>query len=50
MEVCSSIQTIKYIHKYIYKGSDHATIQMDIKNDKIIQYFQGRYIGPTKAI
>ena len=35
VEVCSSVQAIKYIYKYIYKGSDCATIQVDIENDKI---------------
>jgi len=26
VEVCASIQAIKYIYKYIYKGSDRATL------------------------
>ena len=50
MEVCSSIQAIKYIHKYIYKVFNHAIIQVNIKNDEIAQYIQDRYIGPTKAM
>ena len=28
VEVCASMQAIKYIHKYIYKGADHTTIQL----------------------
>lgn len=40
IEVCSSAQAIKYIYKYIYKGSDCTTIQIDIENDKIAQYLQ----------
>ena len=27
LEVCASIKSIKYVHKYIYKGPDHATLQ-----------------------
>ncbi len=26
MEICSSISTIKYLYKYVYKGLDHATV------------------------
>ena len=29
MEVCSTIHAIKYIHKYIYKGLDHATMELE---------------------
>lgn len=50
VEVCSSVQAIKYIHKYIYKGSDRATIQLDLDKDQIAQYLQGRYIRPTEAV
>jgi len=51
VEVCASINAIKYIHKYIYKGSDQTTLQVDDPNhDEIKQYLQGRYIGPTEAI
>jgi hypothetical protein len=24
MEICSSISTVKYLYKYVYKGLDHA--------------------------
>ena len=50
VEICSSVQAIKYIHKYIYKGSNRATIQVDIEKDEVAQYFQGRYIGPKEAM
>lgn len=50
VEVCSSVQAIEYIHKYIYKSFDHATIQVDMKKDEIVQYLQGRYIEPTEAM
>ena len=50
IEIYSSVQAIKYIHKYIYKGSDRATIQVDIEKDEFAQYLQERYIGPTEAM
>ena len=28
IEVCKSVQAIKYIYKYIYKGKDHATLAL----------------------
>ena len=44
------MQAIKYIHNYIYKGSDRATIQVNLEKDKVAQYLQERYIGPTEAM
>ena len=49
IKICASIKSIKYIHKYIYKGSDYTTLRL-IDGDKVIQYLQGRYISPSKAI
>ena len=50
VEVCALIQAIKYIHKYIYKGSYRTTLQLDTNTDEIQKYVQGRYIGPTEAV
>ena len=50
VEVCAFIQSIKYIHKYIYKGNDCTTLQLAIDGNKVKQYLQGCYIGPSKAI
>ena len=50
IKIYSSVQAIKYIHKYIYKGLNRATIQVDLKKDKVAQYLQKRYIGPTEAM
>ena len=50
VEVCASIKAIKYIHKYIYKGPDHATLEISGGNiDEIKQYVDSRYIGPIEA-
>jgi hypothetical protein len=50
VEVCASIKAIKYIHKYIYKGPDRATLEISGGNiDEIKQYVDSRYIGPIEA-
>src|SRR5882762_5330383 len=32
VEVCASIKAVKYIHKYIYKGPDMATVRVGQTN------------------
>ena len=49
VEICASIRAIKYIHKYIYKGSDRITMEVQNK-DEIQCHLQARYIGPCKAM
>ena len=29
VEVCATVKAVKYIHKYIYKGADRTTVQID---------------------
>ena len=57
VEVCSSIQSIKYIHKYIYKGHDAASVVITnntnetvIEHDEIKQFVETRYVGPSEAV
>ena len=50
VEVCGSVQAVKYIHKYIYKGGDRVTVTVDSDQNEIKRYLHGRYIGPTEAI
>ena len=50
VKVYTSVQAIKYINKYIYKGNNCTTIQLLDNNNEINKYLYGRYIGPTKAI
>ncbi len=58
--MCASIASVKYLYKYIYKGSDRATIEIgtasqieiDPSNkieNEIKQYLDGRYISPPEA-
>ena len=49
VEVCATVKAVKYIHKYIYKVADRATVQIDGFDDEIARHLNGRYIGPTQA-
>src|SRR5438552_19140463 len=49
IEVCTTVSTIKYIHKYIYKGSDLATVSIEDDHDEINMHIQAWYLSPTRA-
>ena len=49
VEVCTTIQTIKYIHKYVYKERDKTTLEIANTNE-IKRYVTCRYIGPSQAV
>lgn len=50
VEVCASVKVVKYIHKYVYKGPDQATVAMNVRAYEVSRHLQGRYIGPTEAM
>ncbi|GBP76086.1 hypothetical protein EVAR_46954_1 [Eumeta japonica] len=52
IELCSSVKSIKYICKYVHKGSDMAvfSVQNVNKNDEITRYQIGRYISSNEAV
>jgi hypothetical protein len=50
IEVCTSIRAIRYIHKYIYKGRDRATAEVQLDKDEIKQYISGRTLGASEGI
>ncbi|KAI8120455.1 hypothetical protein CVS40_8291 [Lucilia cuprina] len=56
VEFCSSVQAIKYICKYINKGSDQAIfdIQQERRNvdnrNEVLSYQAGRYISSNEAV
>ncbi|XP_044595144.1 uncharacterized protein LOC123272415 [Cotesia glomerata] len=59
VEFCSSVKSIKYICKYVHKGSDMAVFRVENtnvnappvnKNDEITLYQIGRYISSNKAV
>ena len=47
IEICSGIAAVKYLYKYMYKGSDRATIE--VNNDEVKQYIDGRYLSASEA-
>ena len=49
VKICASIKAIKYIHKYIYKGHDHATLGVGEDIDEILEHIGSHYIGPSEA-
>lgn len=57
VEVCSSVKSIKYIYKYIYKGYDCATLRFSKVNNEadelvyneVDNYLNGRYVGSVEA-
>jgi hypothetical protein len=51
MEACMDVCAFKYIHKYVYKGGDHASWAVgDENNDEIQQHLDGRYVASNEAI
>ncbi|XP_056695709.1 uncharacterized protein [Spinacia oleracea] len=54
VEVCSTIQAVKYLYKYVYKGHDRISFnvvqpgeQRDV--DEIDQFQSGRWVSPCEA-
>jgi hypothetical protein len=54
VEYCNSIKSIKYVCKYVMKGSDAAMFaivgQVDNRLDEISTFQQGRYYSSSEAI
>ena len=50
VEICASVQSIKYIHKYVYKGTDRTTVAVTNTDDEIARYVHARYVSPCEAI
>jgi hypothetical protein len=49
VEICTTVQAIKYIYKYVYKGRDKTTLKI-ANTDKIKRYMTCRYIGLSQAV
>ena len=55
VELCSSIQSIKYVTKYVTKGSDMATVEISKREsnarpkDEIGDFKSGRYVSSPEA-
>ncbi|XP_050065709.1 uncharacterized protein LOC126554705 [Aphis gossypii] len=52
VESCHSVKSIKYICKYVAKGSDMAVIGIGAENsnDEVTQYQMGRYVSSNEAV
>ena len=53
VEMCGSIACVKYLYKYVYKGSDTVSVSVvpvDGIQDEILNYIKGRYVGPSEAL
>ncbi|XP_021995720.1 uncharacterized protein LOC110892890 [Helianthus annuus] len=55
VEVCSSIKSVKYLFKYVYKGHDKQVIQVDqsepgVVVNEIKSFQDARYISPLEAM
>ena len=53
VEYCNSVKSIKYICKYVNKGSDQVVFGLESDgsaNDEIKRYLLGRYISSNKAV
>jgi hypothetical protein len=49
VEIFSSISSVKYLYKYIYKGHDRATAMLE-SHDEIKQYLDARYVSASEAM
>ncbi|XP_043464096.1 uncharacterized protein LOC122499686 [Leptopilina heterotoma] len=55
--VGGGIESVKYLHKYMYKGHDSAAINISetsneesiVNHDEIKNFIDGRYVGPVEA-
>lgn len=50
VEICATVEAVKYINKYVYKGSDRTTAVVSGTDDEINRYITSRYIGPQEAV
>lgn len=50
VEACNSVKSIKYICKYVNKGSDQAAFALENNKDEIKMYESGRYISTSEAV
>lgn len=54
VEVCASVHSVKYIHKYVYKGHDCANIKISseegvLRHDEVSTFLNTRYVSACEA-
>ena len=52
VEVCMTVRAVKYLYKYIYKGHDCASIEINerIDHDEIKTFLDARYVSAPEAL
>ncbi|KAH9075933.1 hypothetical protein Ae201684P_012423 [Aphanomyces euteiches] len=51
VEACTSISAVKYLYKYIFKGSDRSNFQLESSElDEIKQYQDAHYVSCCEAL
>ena len=50
VEYCNSVKSMKYVCKYVNKGSDMVIFAVTNANDEVSQYQMGRYVSSNEAI
>uniref|UniRef100_A0A8D9B6G9 ATP-dependent DNA helicase n=1 Tax=Cacopsylla melanoneura TaxID=428564 RepID=A0A8D9B6G9_9HEMI len=50
VEICNSVKSIKYICKYVNKGSDQAAFTLQNEFDEVTKYETGRYLSSSEAV
>lgn len=56
VEICSTITSVKYLYKYVYKGHDCAAIRLHANNEnnqqsnEIERFINCRYVSPPEAM
>jgi len=49
VEICSLVKTVKYLYKYIFKGSNRGVVEIDAVVDEINDFLVGRYVAAQEA-
>ena len=57
VEICSTVRSVKYLYKYVYKGADRSTVTIERTNkdgtkkkrNEIKEYIDCRYISSIEA-
>lgn len=56
VEICSTVSSVKYLYKYVYKGHDCAAMHLRQNNDNNLQtdelgkFINCRYVSPPEAM
>lgn len=49
VEICASVLSVKYIHKYVYKGPDQASVDVVSPQDEIQARIDSRFLTASEA-